>query len=143
MLPIKAYVIEAYYKWIVASGFTPYIAVDATIDHVDVPQEHVRDGHIILNITPDSIRELVFNPSYISFLAQFSNITRRIYIPVVAIMSIYAKENGSGRAFDDIDEDHDHPLLQPMPYSHFEKDGGDDGRGGQSGGGAPYLRVIK
>lgn len=139
MLPMKAYVVEAYYNWIVASGCTPYLLVDTSVDYVDVPAEYIRNDQIVLNMSPESICELTFNTSYISFLTQFSGVTRLIYIPIIAVVSIYAQENGEGKMFEGLDEDHDHPLMQPMPLSHFE--GGGDGSGG--GKGAPHLRVVK
>lgn len=142
MLPIKAYVVEAYYKWIVESGFTPYLVVDATADHVEVPVEHVRDGQIVLNMAPAAIRDLVFHKSYLSFRTQFSGVTYIIYVPMIAVLSIFAKENGEGKAFEMAEEDYDHPVMQPMPRSHFE---GGEGDGSGSGGskGASFLKVIK
>ena len=144
MLPMKAYVVEAYYKWIVDSGCTPYLLVDTSIDYVDVPAEYIQHDQIVLNMAPESIRDLTFNTSYISFLTQFSGVTRLIYVPIIAVLSIYAKENGDGRVFEGLDEDHDHPLMQPMPLSHFEGGDGDgDGDGSSGSGGASHLRVVK
>ncbi|MCD8525445.1 MAG: ClpXP protease specificity-enhancing factor SspB [Gammaproteobacteria bacterium] len=141
MLPVKAYVLEAYYKWITDSGYSAYLVVDATIDHVDVPQDYIEDGHIVLNISPQSIRDLVFDPSFVAFRAQFSGMTYSIYIPILAVLSIYAKENpDAGKSFDFFDEDDDHPLMQPMPRP--EADGGaDDSVGGASH--RPFLRILK
>jgi stringent starvation protein B len=142
MLPIKAYVVEAYYKWIVESGFTPYLVVDATVDHIEIPTEHVRDGQIVLNMAPQAIRDPVFHKSYLSFRTQFSGVTHYIYIPMIAVLSVYAKENGEGKMFDISEEDYDHPVMQPMPRSHFDnKDGGDDGSGGSKA--ASHLKVVK
>lgn len=141
MLPMKAYVVEAYYKWIVDSGYTPYLIVDTTVDYVEVPAEYIRDNQIVLNMAPQAIRDLTFNCSYLSFRAQFSGVTHIIYVPMIAVLSIYAKENGEGKMFDVAEEEDDHPAMQPMPRSHFEG-GNDDGSGGASKG-APFLRVVK
>lgn len=137
MLPMKAYVVEAYYKWIVDSGFTPYVLVDSTVDHVDVPKEYIQDNQIVLNMAPKAIREPVFHRSYLSFRTQFSGVAYNIYVPMIAILSIYAKENSEGKVFDMAEEDYDHPIMQPMPRSHFEEG---DGGGAK---GAPFLRVVK
>ena len=139
MLPIKAYVVEAYYKWIVDSGYTPYLIVDTTVDYVEVPKEYIQDDQIVLNMAPQAIRDLVFHRSYLSFRTQFSGITHTIYVPMIAVLSIYSKENGEGKAFDMAEEDYDHPIMQPMPRSHFEGNGGDT----SGGKGAPFLRVVK
>ncbi len=141
MLPMKAYVVEAYYKWIVDSGCTPYIVVDATVEYVDVPKEYIHDGQIVLSAAPIAIRDLTFHRSYLSFRAQFSGVTHDIYVPMIAVLSIYAKENGEGKLFDIADEDYDHPVMQPMPRSHFEGGDGDGSGGGANG--APFLRVVK
>lgn len=141
MLPIKAYVVEAYYKWIDESGFTPYLVVDTTVDHVDVPKEYIQDNQIVLNMAPKAIRNLVFHRSYLSFRTQFSGVGYNIYVPMIAILSIYAKENGEGKMFDMAEEDYDHPVMQPMPRSHFEDENGGEGKGGAKG--APFLRVVK
>lgn len=142
MLPIKVYVLEAYYKWITASGYTPYIVVDATVDFVEVPQDYIEDGHIIFNIASQSIRDLVFDPSFIAFRAQFSGITYSIYLPILSVLSIYAKENPeAGKSFDFFDEDDDHPLMQPMPRSDDKADS-DDSEGGRASR-PPFLRILK
>lgn len=140
MLPMKGYIVEAYYKWIVDSGFTPYLLIDATVDHIEIPVEYVQDGQIILNMSPQAIRDPVFHKSYISFRTQFSGVTFYIYIPMIAVLSIYAKENGEGKAFDIADEDFDHPIMQPMPRSYFE---GGDGDGSGGGKGAAFLKIVK
>jgi len=142
MLPIKVYFLEAYYKWISASGCTPYLVVDATVDYVEVPQDYVEDGHITLNISSQSIRDLVFDPSFIAFRAQFSGITYNVYIPILAVLSIYAKENpDAGKSFDFFDEDDDHPLMHPMPRPDDDVGGDDDSSGG--GPRTPFLRILK
>jgi len=143
MLPIKAYVVEAYYKWIVESDCTPHLVVDATVDHVEVPAEHVRDGQIVLNMAPQAIRALVFHKSYLSFRTQFSGVTHIIYVPMIAVQSIFAKENGEGKMFDIAEEDYDHPVMQPMPRSHFEDNDGGNGGGSSASKGASHLKVVK
>ena len=50
----KPYLIRAIYDWIVDNELTPYLVVDAMADYVQVPQEYIEDGKIILNISPGS-----------------------------------------------------------------------------------------
>ena len=52
MKPQRPYLLRALYDWIVDSGEVPYILVDATVEGVVVPQEHIQDGKIVLNIGP-------------------------------------------------------------------------------------------
>ena len=51
MKPRRPYLLRALYDWIVDSGEIPNILVDAEIDGVVVPQEHVQDGQIVLNLS--------------------------------------------------------------------------------------------
>ena len=52
MKPRRPYLLRALYDWIVDSGETPNILVDAEMYGVVVPQEYVQDGQIVLNISP-------------------------------------------------------------------------------------------
>ena len=49
----KPYLLRALYEWCVDNGFTPYIAVHVD-DSVQVPMEYVKNGEIVLNISPYS-----------------------------------------------------------------------------------------
>ena len=55
----RPYVVRALYEWILENECTPYILVSAFEDSVEVPQEHVKDGQIILNIAPTAVQNLV------------------------------------------------------------------------------------
>ena len=48
----KAYLVRAFYDWIVDNDCTPYIVADAFYPGVAVPQQHVSDGQIVLNLAP-------------------------------------------------------------------------------------------
>ena len=54
----RPYLIRAFYDWIVDNGMTPYITVDATVEGAILPQPYVRDGQIILNISPRAVQHL-------------------------------------------------------------------------------------
>lgn len=53
----RPYLLRALYDWCTDNGFTPYVvvAVDAS---VQVPNEFVKDGEIVLNISPDATSSL-------------------------------------------------------------------------------------
>ena len=48
MTPRRPYFIRAMYEWISDNNFTPYIAVDAELPDVSVPQKYIKDGKILL-----------------------------------------------------------------------------------------------
>jgi stringent starvation protein B len=100
MLSNKPYLIRAFYEWIVDSQSTPLLVVDATVPRCNVPQEYVENGEIILNISPDAIRDLKVSRHLVEFKASFSGIAHLISVPVKAVLAVYAEENGQGMFFD-------------------------------------------
>ena len=95
----RPHIVRALYDWIIENGCTPYILVNAFADDVEVPQEHVKDGQIILNISPSAVQSLFIRSEAIDFDGRFAGIPKRVYVPISAVMGIYAKENGQGMIF--------------------------------------------
>jgi stringent starvation protein B len=120
MLSNKPYLIRAFYEWIVDSENTPLLVVDATIPRCNVPQEYVENGEIILNISPDAIRDLKVSRNLVEFKASFSGIAHLISVPVRAVLAVYAEENGQGMFFDIENEENSaweetSPAAAPEP----------------------------
>jgi stringent starvation protein B len=107
----RPYLLKAFYEWIVDSDCTPYIAVDAHVAGVEVPQEFVTDGQIVLNIAPRAVSNFDMNHQSVSFSTRFSGIPIDIIVPVSAVIGIYAHENGQGMVFDV----EDNPENDPPP----------------------------
>jgi stringent starvation protein B len=107
----RPYLLKAFYEWIVDSDCTPYIAVDAHVSGVEVPQEFVTDGQIVLNIAPRAVSNFDMNHQSVSFSTRFSGIPIDIIVPVFAVIGIYAHENGQGMVFDV----EDNPENDPPP----------------------------
>lgn len=99
MTSTKPYLIRALNEWILDNKMTPFLLVDATIEGVEVPQQHIRDGKIILNIAPGAVQEIAFEDEWIYFSARFSGQAFMINVPINAVLAIYAKENGRGMMF--------------------------------------------
>ena len=59
MTSSRPYIVRALYEWILENSCTPYILVNAFGHGVQVPQEHVKDGQIILNISPSAVQGLL------------------------------------------------------------------------------------
>lgn len=119
MTPTRPYFLRAVYQWIVDNDCTPFLAVDAQLPGVNVPQEFVEDGQITLNLAPSAIAYLQMENSHIEFSARFSGTPRNIYIPMAAVLGIYARENGQGMAFpeeyDDLPPSDDEGPEPPEP----------------------------
>ena len=95
----KPYLIRALNEWILDNQMTPFLLVDANVKGVEVPEQHIKDGKIILNVTPSAVQEIAFENEWIYFSARFSGQPFMINIPVSAVLAIYAKENGRGIMF--------------------------------------------
>jgi stringent starvation protein B len=94
----RPYLIRALYEWCTENGFTPYVAVHVD-ETVQVPQEYVKNGEIVLNISFDATSGLKLGNEFIEFKARFSGTARAIMVPVSRVLAIYARENGQGMAF--------------------------------------------
>lgn len=103
MKPRRPYLLRALYDWIVDSGEVPNILVDAEVDGVVVPQEHVRDGQIVLNISPQAVRNLNLGNEYVMCEGRFSGHSFELTLPVESVRAIYCRDSGQGLAFDDED----------------------------------------
>ena len=97
-IPTKPYLMRAIYEWCADSGLTPYLAVAVDKD-CQVPMEFVRDGEIVLNIGAGATPNLTIDNEWVSFNARFGGVAREIFVPVGAVIGIYAKENGQGLFF--------------------------------------------
>jgi stringent starvation protein B len=99
----QPYLIRAIYDWIIDNDLTPYLLVNAKNDYAMIPREYVEDGKIVLNINPTAISDLQLGNDYIMFNARFSGKAMEVSVPVVAVLSIYARENGQGMMFNEND----------------------------------------
>lgn len=99
MTPSRPYLMRALFEWVLDNDSTPYVLVDANILGVQVPQEYVNDGQIVLNISPGAVQGLMINNEAVSFNARFAGVSQNVYVPIVAVLAIYAKETGEGMVF--------------------------------------------
>ncbi len=100
MTSSRSYIARALYEWILDNDCTPYILVDAHRRGVEVPQEYVKDGQIVLNISPTAVRAINIGNDYIMFDGRFGGRALTITVPIPALMAIYAQENGQGMVFE-------------------------------------------
>ena len=127
------YLIRAINEWILDNDCTPYLVVDATMEDVSVPMEYVKDGQIVLNISPKAVRDLSISTEYVMFSGRFAGIAHEVYAPIGAVMGIIAKENGEGMWFP---REEDDPGSPPPPEDPAPGDG-------PKSKGPPNLKVVK
>ena len=125
----RPYLLRALYEWIADNRMTPHILVDAGAPGVDVPEQAVQKGKVILNIDNAAVRELEMGNDWLSFNARFTGRQHDVLVPVEAVLAIYSKENGQGMMFAQ-DENGDPP------------DGSDGGPGSETPR-RPHLTVVK
>ncbi len=99
MTPNQPYLLKAFFDWIVDNDLTPYIVVNANHTGVQVPVDYVKDGQIVLNVSPSACAHFQMDYDSVSFQARFGGQPHRIYMPSAAIVAIYARENGAGTVF--------------------------------------------
>jgi stringent starvation protein B len=96
----RPYIMRALYEWIVDNNFTPYVLVDASVADVVVPQQFVKDNQIVLNISPDAVVDLSISNQAVAFNGRFGGLATDVFVPITAVVGIYARENGQGMVFD-------------------------------------------
>ena len=132
MISSRPYLIRALYDWIVDSALTPHLLVDAEAEGVEVPEQSVQEGKIVLNVAPQAVRGLSLGNELIDFSARFSGVSRSVRVPISAVVAVYARENGQGMMFAAEDE--------------ADVGSGESAAGQSQGSGAgkgPHLTVVK
>ncbi len=100
MISNRPYLIRAMYDWICDNSWTPFLIVNAQVADVQVPSRFVQDGKIVLNISAAATQKLLLNNTSVEFDARFDAQIWHIYVPVEAVLAIYARENGQGMMFE-------------------------------------------
>jgi stringent starvation protein B len=95
----RPYLIRAMHEWMIDNGLTPHIVADAHADGLRVPQEHIKDGKIVLNVSHSATRGLVLGNDEIVFETRFDGVPQQLTVPVHAVLGIYARETGQGMVF--------------------------------------------
>jgi Stringent starvation protein B len=138
----RPYVLRALVEWINDNGMTPHILVDAGLPGVQVPPSAVKDGRVVLNIAERAVVHLAMDNQGIGFTARFGGVSYPVYVPMAAVLAVYARETGQGMA---LPEDVPGASTSPPdddtpPPSPPRPSGGDEGGGSKR---PPFLRVVK
>ncbi|MEC8126253.1 MAG: ClpXP protease specificity-enhancing factor SspB [Pseudomonadota bacterium] len=95
----RPYLIHALYDWIIDGGEDPYVVVDCFYPGVEVPESHVKDGQIVLNLSPGALNAWSTSDFGLMFQTRFSGVPTDLILPYGAITAIYGKESGFGMSF--------------------------------------------
>ncbi|WP_101757592.1 ClpXP protease specificity-enhancing factor [Oceanicoccus sp. KOV_DT_Chl] len=140
MTSSRPYIVRALYEWILENDCTPYILINAMADGVQVPQQYVKNGQIVLNISPTAVMDLLLTNEAMNFNGRFGGVPMDIYAPMTAVMGIYARENGQGMIFE-LDDPTEPPPGgdDPAPKAKPKSDAKVTALGNKK----PGLRVVK
>lgn len=92
----RPYLLRAMHEWISDNGMTPYLLVNANFKGVHVPPHTIKDGQVVLNIAERAVHMLSLGNEYITFNARFGGVSHEVFVPVAAVLAIYARETGQG-----------------------------------------------
>jgi stringent starvation protein B len=125
----RPYLIRAVYDWAADNGYTPHLLIAADAEGVAVPREYVKEGRITLNISPMAVQNLDLKRDPIRFFARFGGNPFEVQVPSGAVLAIFARENGEGHVFGDVEPN------DPANAS--------DNKPTPPPSGRPKLRVVK
>lgn len=134
----RPYLLRAMHEWISDCQHTPHIVVDAGMEGVEVPQQYVQAGKIILNVSHAATSNLTLGNDYVSFRARFGAVAHDVLVPVAAVLGIYARETGQGMIFSEADA----PPPQP-PQSDATRDAAAAPASSEPKRARPVLKVVK
>lgn len=143
MTSTKPYLIRAIHEWCSDQGLTPYLVVSVR-GNLQLPMEYVKNGELVLNASYNATRNLTLGNDFITFSARFNGVSREVVIPVGAVVSIFARENGEGMGFEyeESATEESHPVSEPAtdspvvgPPEHEPTP--------PAGGGRSHLRIVK
>jgi stringent starvation protein B len=125
------------HEWMLDNGFTPCLVVDAKRPGVHVPEGHVKDGKIVLNISPTATRGLVLGNDAVTFETRFGGVSLALAVPIAAVLGIYARETGQSMIFAEDDATASAREGDPSPPD------GDKPPPAAPGGRRAKLKVVK
>jgi len=138
MRPQRPYLLRAFYDWIVDSDCTPHILVDAQRPGLRVPSHAIVEGKVTLNVSPRAVRELLIDEAGLSFQGRFGGSPFAVYVPLNAVVAIYARETGAGTVLGP-----EPAKGEENPLSVAESPESPEDDPPPEGGGKPTLRVVK
>ncbi|NJC99727.1 ClpXP protease specificity-enhancing factor [Candidatus Erwinia dacicola] len=153
----RPYLLRAFYEWLLDNNLTPHLVVDINFPGVMVPLEYARDGQIVLNIAPRAVGNLELGNDEVRFSARFGGVPRQVFVPLMAVLAIYARENGAGTMFEpepaygeyeasDAQDSAPETVMSVIDGDRPDDSDQDDDNGPDDEpphGGRPALRVVK
>lgn len=127
--PKRPYFLRAMHEWLSDNDYTVYIMVDASHSQLVAPKEYAQDGRLVLNASYQATKDLHIDNQAMTFSARFGGVSQDLWIPMAAILAIYAKE------------DPEHAFF--FPQENFADSPATDEPTPKKPKGKPKLTIIK
>jgi stringent starvation protein B len=108
----RPYLLRALHHWIVDNHLTPHILVEAETEGVEVPDQAVQKGKVILNIDEAAVRELDLGNDWVTFKARFSGREHQVSVPLEAVLA-FSQDDGTMPPTDPDTDPDDTPEKRP------------------------------
>lgn len=99
LTPMICHLVPAIRNWLLENNLTPEIIVDAEVEGTDVPMAFVKNGSIVISISPLGCSNVDFHEGGIALGTRFNKIHTDCFIPWNAVMAVRSRE---------------HPIMVPF-----------------------------
>ncbi|MEQ1513985.1 MAG: ClpXP protease specificity-enhancing factor [Lysobacteraceae bacterium] len=141
MTSFRPYLLRALYAWIADNDMTPHLLVDAARPGVQVPASAVNDGKVVLNVAARAVSGLDMGNEGIAFTARFRGVSHPVWVPMAAVLAIYARETGQLMPLPEEIDEAAPDQAESVGDHAGDADGGDDRAPPPKRG--SHLRVVK
>jgi stringent starvation protein B len=143
MISKRPYLFRAMYDWILDNNLTPHIVVDTSVSGVSVPPSYVEDDKITLDLSPTAVTGFAMSNESLEFKASFGGRLLHLYIPMSAIIVIFAQENNHCLVFG-ASEINKGIIVNMNEEGEPSEDDGEGGSGSPPPKkGPPKLSIVK
>ena len=90
------FLLKSIYEYLTEIQATVYLEVQCDIAGVQVPESHVEDNRIVLDVSFDAVKDMTWDEKSVHFLAKFPGVVQKIVLPYDAVLALYDHDSGDG-----------------------------------------------
>lgn len=137
----RCHLINAYINWLTENGYKTHLSVKGSAITLPALQRYIKDGRIVLNVTPGAVENFVCTEGRISFSCRFNSVAHHLDFSVRDVVTIYGPEINFGVDLSVIgfqDEILKSTLRSNVPSTHQSGDAGNNVKQLK-----PALKIVK
>ncbi len=100
MTSFRWYLVDALIRWLLDNNCVPHVVIQCNMEGVSVPQHFVENHRIVLNVSPNAVRNYVLDETGIQMDTRFNGVSHHISAPQGAIIGVHAKGGKVGMTFE-------------------------------------------